>query len=333
MLRTGSSRESDGVMPAYRAPWFLPGGHLQTIFPALFRKFSVVANRRERTDTPDGDFLDLDWGEIGSRKLAIICHGLEGGSREHYVQGMARAVMEAGWDALCWNFRGCSEEMNRSLRSYHSGATDDLETVLDSVLRLGRYDRIDLIGFSLGGNLILKYAGDSEAAARVNSVCAFSVPCDLAASSTQLAKRSNSVYMKRFLNSLARKVKVKDEMYPGKLDMTGLDGMSTFAEFDDRFTAPLNGFDSAEDYWAKCSCISVLRSIAVPTLLVNALNDPFLPEECYPFSESANNPNFRLEAPAKGGHVGFVEFNEEGLYWSEKRAVSFLKEQENLVTT
>jgi len=313
----------------YSTPWYLPGGHLQTVFPALFRKYPIVTSRRERIDTPDGDFLDLDWSEHRSSNLAIICHGLEGSSREHYAQGMARAVMANGWDALCWNFRGCSGETNRLLRSYHSGATEDLETVINHVLASGRYDRIDLIGFSLGGNLILKYAGDAgkDAKAKIQSVCVFSVPCDLAASSAQLAKPANAIYMLRFMKSLARKVIEKDLLFPGSLDMNGLGKMRTFAEFDDRFTAPMNGFRDAKDYWTKCSSLPVLEKIRVPTLLVNALNDPFLPEKCYPREASASNTFFDLETPKTGGHVGFIETKKDGFYWSERRAVRFLMSQ------
>ena len=322
MSRNGE--KLDTAPSGYTPPWFLPNGHLQTIYPALFRKFPIITDRRERIGTPDGDFLDLDWGIKGSSKLSIICHGLEGSSQEHYAQGMARAMIENGWDALCWNYRGCSGEANRLLRSYHSGATDDLETVIDHAIAEDRYERIDLIGFSLGGNLILKYAGDRGVAVRVSSLCAFSVPCDLAASSAQLAKPSNAIYMARFLRSLARKVIEKDLLYPGRLETSGLKEMRTFAEFDDQFTAPLNGFESAEDYWTKCSSLPVLDTIKVPTLMVNALNDPFLPEECYPHAAAKKNPFLKLEIPQQGGHVGFAEFDEDGLYWSERRAVAFL---------
>ena len=323
MSRNGE--KIDTAFGEYRPPWFLLSGHLQTVYPALFRKVSIVANRRERIDTPDGDFLDLDWGVAGSSKLAIICHGLEGSSQEHYAQGMARAMLENGWDALCWNYRGCSGEANRLLRSYHSGATDDLETIIDHAIAEGRYERVDLIGFSLGGNLILKYAGDRETNAKVRSLCAFSAPCDLAASSAQLAKPSNAIYMSRFMRSLSRKVIEKDFLYPGRLEMSGLKEMRTFAEFDDRFTAPLNGFESARDYWTKCSSLPVLDTIKVPTLMVNALNDPFLPEECYPHAAARKNPFLELETPRHGGHVGFVELGEDGLYWSERRAIAFLE--------
>ena len=321
-----NGKHTDVALGGYRPPWFLFGGHLQTVYPALFRKFPIVANRRERIDTLDGDFLDIDWGIKGNSKLAIICHGLEGSSQEHYAQGMARAMMKNGWDALCWNYRGCSGETNRLLRSYHSGATDDLETVIDHAIGVGRYERIDLIGFSLGGNLILKYAGDLDTDTKVKSLCAFSVPCDLAASSAQLAKPSNAIYMTRFMKSLSRKVIEKDLLYPDRLEMGGLKEMRTFAEFDDQYTAPLNGFESAEDYWTKCSSLLVLEKIKVPTLVVNALNDPFLPKECYPYAAAKKNTFLKLETPQYGGHVGFVELAEDGFYWSERRAVAFLSD-------
>lgn len=310
----------------YRPPFGLGEGHLQTIFPALFRKVALVTPERERIETPDGDFLDLDWGKGGSYGgLVVISHGLEGDSRNACVQGMAAAFKRAGWDVLAWNLRGCSGETNRLLRSYHSGATDDLATVLAHVPP--HYSRIALVGFSLGGNITLKYLGDAGTAAdsRIAAAVTFSVPCDLASSALELETPANRIYMAHFFRSMRQKVRVKMAMFPGLVSDEGLDEMRTFREFDGAYTAPMNGFASAEDYWAKASSRPVLHRIAVPTLLVSAANDPFLPAQCLPKAEAAASDTFSFENPPGGGHVGFVSFNALNEYWSETRAVEFVE--------
>lgn len=310
---------------SYQAPLFVFNGHLQTIFPSLFRKVEGVSYRRERIETPDGDFLDLDWSESGSGKIAIISHGLEGNTSRSYMLGMAKALNRAGWDALPWNYRGCSGEPNRKLRSYHSGATEDLDVVISHVISQKRYEQIALIGFSLGGNITLKYLGERGEAvpSLIKKAIVFSVPCDLASSSRKLAALSNRIYMRRFLRMLHEKIKARMIIMPG-LDDSGFKKIKDFKGFDDRYTAPLHGFADAEDYWRQASSKPFIPQITIPTLLINARNDPFLSQECFPIEEAKHNPNFYLEMPHAGGHTGFVEFNEDGEYWSEKRAVEFL---------
>jgi len=311
----------------YRPPFGMGNGHVQSIFPALFRRVPVVTRERERLTTADGDFLDLDWDTSGRfLRLAILSHGLEGDSGNPYVQGMAAALRRAGWDTLAWNFRGCSGEPNRLLRSYHSGATEDLDAVVTHALKTGRYKGLALVGFSLGGNMTLKYLGDLAGSvdSRLTAAVAFSVPCDLASSSRQLEKTSNRVYMNRFLGNLRKKIRGKMKVFPGQLSDAGLDAMRTFREFDGAYTAPLHGFSSADDYWTRASCRPVLGRLAIPALLVNARNDPFLAPECFPFAEAEASADFHFEAPRSGGHVGFVSFNRRNEYWSETRAVAFL---------
>lgn len=310
----------------YRAPSWLPGGHLQTIYPALFRRLPHVTVRRERLELPDGDFVDLEWAEQGRPRLAILSHGLEADTRTDYIQGMAAALIRHGWDVLAWNFRGCGDEPNRLLRMYHSGATEDLHAVISHAILRHPAERIDLIGFSLGGNLTLKYLGEgpAELPQRLHRAAAFSVPCDLACSSRQLALRANRIYMERFLRKMRCKVRAKDRRFPDQLDLAGLGQIRTFQEFDDRYTAPLHGFADAADYWARNSCGQFLRAIRLPTLLVNARNDPFLGPGCYPSEEAAASTTFHFEAPAEGGHVGFIPPRGSGEYWSEARAVEFL---------
>ena len=311
----------------YRPPFGFGNGHVQSIYPALWRKVRKVDWQRERIDTPDGDFLDLDCAGSGSERVAILSHGLEGHANQPYISGMARALKKCGWDVVAWNCRGCSGEPNRRLQFYHSGSSDDLGTVLDHVLASGKWREVALVGFSLGGNQTLKLLGElgDTVDERVVGAVAFSVTCDLAASSIRLGEWQNQIYMARFMKTLRQKVITKERLFPGQLDLTGLEDMRTFKQFDDRYTAPLHGFADAEDYWAKCGSVRFIDSIRVPTLLVNALDDPFLGGRCFPREEAASNPHLHLETPARGGHVGFVTFGQEGEYWSETRATAFLE--------
>lgn len=311
----------------YVPPFGFRNAHLQTIYPTLFRRVPVVTQTRERIPTPDSDFIDLDWARSdNSKQLIVITHGLEGHSRSHYCQGMATVFQRAGWDAIAWNFRGCSGEPNHQLRSYHSGATEELQIVLNHIFASTDYTSVALIGFSLGGNLTIKYVGDlgSQIDPRICGAVGFSVPCDLASSAQQLEHWQNRLYMARFMQSLRHKVKEKALRFPNKLSIEGLDSMRTFAEFDDAYTGPIHGFKGADDYWMQSSCRHALTNIAIPTLLVNALDDPFLTPDCYPYAAAKANSKFSIETPKYGGHIGFVSRNEDGFYWSEQRAVAFL---------
>ncbi|HTG00001.1 MAG TPA: alpha/beta fold hydrolase [Nitrospirota bacterium] len=310
----------------YRAPFLLSNGHLQTMCAGIFRRLNSGFFRRERLETDDGDFLDLDWAETGRSRIAILSHGLEGNSRRPYMIGMASALNRAGWDALAWNYRGCSGEPNRNLRMYHSGAIDDLDRVVSHVLRRGKHRTIALIGFSLGGNLTLLYLGSRGPSldAGVRKAVAFSAPCDLRASALVLAKPVNYFYMRQFLQSFHVKIRRKMARWPDALNDDNFNRIRNFRDFDDRYTAPLHGFRDAEDYWSRCSSSTVIHRIARPTLIVNALNDPFLLDGCYPRKQAEKSQCVFLEVPASGGHVGFIQFGKNGEYWSEQRAVEFL---------
>ncbi len=311
---------------AYQPPFLFHNGHLQTIYPALVRRLSPSLYQRERIETPDKDFLDLDWARVGSTKMAILSHGLEGSSYRHYMVGMARILNRCGWDALAWNYRSCSGETNRQLRLYHNGSIDDLDVVIRHALRSGVYDTVGLIGFSLGGNLTLVYLGSKEYPVdhRIRRATVFSVPCDLAAGASQMAKWSNRLYLRRFLISLHEKIKAKMQLMPGAINDNGYDLIRNFKDFDDRYTAPIHGFRNAEDYWARCSSGQFIPSIDIPTLIVNALDDPFLAGGCYPVEAASQSRYVLLEMPKSGGHVGFVQFKGDGSYWSEDRAMEFL---------
>ncbi len=311
---------------SYRPPLMFSNGHILSIYPSVFRKLSADFYTRERIETPDDDFLDLDWSRVGSDKLAIISHGLEGDSHRSYVVGMVRELNRHGWDVLAWNFRSCSGEMNRQLRFYHSGSIEDLEVVVNHALSQNRYKTIALTGFSMGGNLTLVYLGKKADIldSRIRKAVVFSVPCDLGSSAAQLAKKRNMIYMKRFLNLLHRKVQAKMAIMPERINDDDYHLIKNFRQYDDRYTAPIHGFKNAEDYWRKCSSRQFIPSIRIPTLIVNAHNDPFLGETCYPYREAGSSPSVFLETPKSGGHVGFIECNRDNRYWSEKRAVAFL---------
>ena len=317
---------TDKRINTYKPPILLPNGHLQTIYPTLFRKLDHSFYIRERISTPDDDFLDLDWSRRGSRRLAIISHGLEGSSHRPYVVGMAHALNLAGWDVLAWNFRSCSGEINWQLKFYHNGATDDLYLVIKHALETDRYKEISLIGFSMGGNLSLVYLG--QQADRINrhitKSIVFSVPGDLKSSSIKLSHLINSLYMRRFLRSLHVKVKAKMVLFPDRIDDNNFIQIKNFKHFDDRYTAPIHGFKDAEDYWRRCSGNQFIPDIRIPTLIINAANDPFLTEKCFPVRETDQSKFVTLEISRAGGHVGFVSFNKKGLYWSEIRAKDFL---------
>lgn len=317
---------------SYRAPRCLPGGHAQTLFPALFRRVRRVTCEIARLELADGDFLDLQWRRSGRGRLAILCHGLEGSASAPYVQGMAAALVRRGWDVLAWSFRGCGDGPNRLAGFYHSGATDDLHAVVEHALAVHPARTVDLVGFSLGGNLVLKYLGEAPARLpdRLGRAVTFSVPCDLACSAAALSSRGNSIYMRNFLRGLRAKIRAKQPAFPQQIALDGLDAIRTFAEFDDRYTAPLHGFRDAADYWHRCSSRPFLPEIRLPVLLVNALNDPFLGPRCYPHAEASASRWLALESPVAGGHAGFPAGGGNGEYWSEVRAAEFLSGRSSL---
>lgn len=307
----------------YSPPPLLPNGHLQTIYPALFRHITVPY-QRERMVTPDDDFLDLDWLTQFATKLVILSHGLEGNSTRAYMTGMANHFFRNGYDVLAWNYRGCSEEMNHQLRFYHSGATDDLDCVVRHAVAKGKYIAINLIGFSLGGNITLKYLGEQkdQLIPELKKAVVFSVPLHLHSSCLQIS--SHWIYAQRFLKSLKKKIIDKSKKIK-TLDVTGMAEVKTLIHFDDRYTAPLHGFDNAFDYYQRCSSLYFIDHVQLPTLIVNALNDPFLSEDCYPLQQVKHHRYVQLETPDEGGHCGFASFNRNGVYWSEVRALEFIR--------
>lgn len=313
------------IQSLFHPPILLANGHVQTILPELLRRRCRVDFKGERLELEDGDFLDLDWIRGGSNRLAILTHGLEGDTEAAYIRGMAESLSGAGWDILAWNFRGCGKEPNRLARFYHSGETGDIATVVRHAA--GGYERVALIGFSLGGNVTLKYLGEAPPPPPVAVAAAISTPVDLASSARALdGRRSNRIYLHRFLQTLIAKVEAKALRFPNELAAGGARAIRSLQEFDNRYTAPLHGFRDAADYWARASARPFLSRITVPTLLLNACDDPFLTPESLPFEDANASPFLFLETPAHGGHVGFLDFARGIQPWSERRVVQFLDE-------
>ncbi|WP_027722333.1 YheT family hydrolase [Maridesulfovibrio zosterae] len=312
--------------PPYKPKLPLQSGHIQTIFPRIFRKVSLPPVVKRRIDTPDGDFLDIDWHLASSSRLAIIAHGLEGNARRPYMLGMARALVLAGWDCITYNFRGCSHEMNRTPEMYHSGDTRDLHTVLQYGLDHGIYEDAALIGFSMGGNQVLKYLGENpeKVPAKVKRAIGISVPCDLSASAKRLCHGSNFIYNHYFLRSLKNKIKLKNKQFPDQYPLAKLSSIRNIIDFDNAYTAPVNGYKDAEEYYKHSSCKQYLDKIKVPSLIINAKDDPFLTESCFPVKEAQSSSALSLVIPNYGGHVGFADLPVEKQLWSEDRTIRFL---------
>lgn len=311
----------------YQPPTFLFNGHLQTIIPSKLRIVRKVMYERTKIKTEDQDFLLLDWSRQGSDKLVIISHGLEGNSQRPYIRGMVRAFNRAGYDALAWNFRGCGGEINSTLRFYHSGATYDLDLLLHHVTKNHHYQQIVLAGFSLGGNLTLKYLGEKgdHLMPAVKRGIVFSVPLDLSSCAQKISSSGNFIYNWRFLSHLKEKIRQKAKLMPDLLTTKHLGRIKTLKDFDDFYTAPLHGYKDAEDYYAQCSSLFFLDTIRIPTLIINAINDPFLSAKCFFDDHTLPSDMIYFAAPLAGGHCGFMQKNvkkDENL-WSENMAVAF----------
>tara|TARA_R110000868_G_scaffold14661_10_gene67877 strand:- start:2791 stop:3756 length:966 start_codon:yes stop_codon:yes gene_type:complete len=309
---------------SYKPPPLFSNGHLQTLYPYFFRKIKDLEYKRIRLETQCGDFLDVDLSIVGSEELLIISHGLEGSSDSQYIKGMARLFNKDGKDVLAWNMRSCSGELNRLPGFYHAGMTDDLELMISYAQSQG-YKKISLVGFSLGANLTSLYLGKkgNDLPPEITSAVVFSAPCDLGKSAEKISRVKYRFYLESFLITMRQKILEKSKVMDLGVDLAGIDKIKSFQEFDDRFTGPLHGFKNGQHYYEDVSCKKWLKNIKVPTLIINAKDDPFLTKECFPIEEARQNKNLYLEIPKTGGHVGFVSFNSQQLYWSEKRAQDF----------
>jgi uncharacterized protein len=311
----------------FKGSSFFHNAHLETMLPVLCRKITIHYSR-ERIETPDGDFFDVDRINTGGKQLMILLHGLEGSSESKYIKGFSKYFSSKGWDIAAKNFRSCSGDSNRLAKSYHSGFTTDLIQLIEKENKNAEYDKIVLVGFSLGGNVLLKYLGQNTGhiPQKVKAAIAFSVPIDLKSSSIELGKWHNRIYLNRFLKTLKEKAFEKSKRFNPFPNQQLIKTIKNFQSFDDLVTAPLNGFEGADDYYKKNSSKQFLSDISLNTLLINAENDPFLDVNCFPFEIAASSTKLHFEAPRGGGHVGFAMHLPNGPYWSEIRADKFLKE-------
>ncbi|MFC7517088.1 YheT family hydrolase [Herbaspirillum sp. GCM10030257] len=313
----------------YTAPSWLPGGHLQTIYPAKCIPKPQVAYRRERWPTPDGDFIDIDFvdGKPG-QPFVVLFHGLEGSSDSHYARALMAQVAALGWSGAVPHFRGCSGELNHAPRFYHSGDAREVEWIIRRLhaMRSTAHPEAKFYaaGVSLGGNALLRWLGESQQQAGiVDAACAVSAPLDLAGGGAALSRGFNMIYTRVFLETLKPKCVQKLQQFPGLFDKDTMLRARNLYEFDNIVTAPLHGFRDTDDYWHRASAKHVLSDITVPTLVLNAKNDPFLPAHHLPQSAS---PRVTLEYPEHGGHVGFAVGGPPGkLDWLPRRVIDFLQ--------
>lgn len=311
---------------SYKAPFWLYSNHIETIMPGLLRKPEPLDYQRQRIYTDDGDFLDLDYVITSNEKIVILSHGLEGNSDKYYMRGMAHKFVKHGWDVLSWNCRSCSEEINLTPKLYHHGATEDLNEVIANVISKG-YKKIVLIGFSLGGSLVVKYLGEhgQQTPSEILGGVAISIPCQLGSCANKLSDPDNKFYLNRFLNKLKAKIVSKSAQFPKTFDINGIEDITSFYGFDSKFSAPLYGFNSVEEFYKYASAGNYIKGIVIPTLLINSLNDPMFPDDCYPYAEAKNHKYFYLETPQKGGHLGYWRPGQKES-WAEKRAYQFVRD-------
>lgn len=306
----------------YRPPAYLFNGHLQTIAPFFGVKRDNTLYQTEKLELPDGDFLELDWVRGGNDKLMIICHGLEGNSRSHYVQQTAQYFRAIGWDILAMHARSCGREMNRLPVLYHGGSTSDVDAIVSKYA--SKYDSLVLVGFSLGGSMVLNFAAKHPIPANLKAIGTFSVPCDLRKSEQQIDRWINRPFSQKFLDKLKNKVRKLEAQHPGIFDLNSLDGMKTIQSFTANFTSPFSGFSSLDDFYEEGSCLNSLKALAIPTLMVNALNDPFLSKSSYPKDIAQNSDYVFLEMPRQGGHTAFPITTTES--WMPIRLEAFLRD-------
>jgi len=311
----------------YRPPFWLRNGHIHTIFASKFLKTDFVPYYRERWDTPDGDFIDVDLLQGENKKVLIIGHGLEGSSERPYIQTAARFFFERDWDVIAWNSRSCSGEMNLRPKLYSHGDTADLDFVVSRATEMD-YKQIALVGFSMGGAIILNGLGrqGSQVKGPIVAAVAISAPCDIRAASQNLEKGFKKLYGKYFLDKLKEKVKRKAAQFPGFLDTHGIDDIKRWREFDERFSAPLNGLSGADSFYEFSSANERLDQIRIPTLIINALDDPILSDQDYPRKGIKSNKYLHGYFPKFGGHVGFLQYPIDGPSHAEQAALQFISQ-------
>ncbi|MEW6331306.1 MAG: hydrolase [Pseudomonadota bacterium] len=310
----------------FQPAWWCRGPHAQTLWARLARRAPEIRFWRERLELPDGDFIDLDWSENGSGPIVVVLHGLEGSSESPYARGLMRAIEQRGWRGVVMHFRGCSGEPNRLARSYHSGDTGDLSFFVNTLRRREPHTPLAVVGYSLGGNVLLKWLGKAGGAAPLRAACAVSVPFVLRVAAERLDRGFSRLYQWQLLRSLRNGVAEKRERMKLPIRIRDLSTLKSFRDFDEHVTAPLHGFDGADHYYTVSSSRQYLKGIVVPTLLLHARDDPFMTETAIPGSRELSDA-VSLELAAHGGHVGFVagRWPWRACYWLEQRIPAYLE--------
>jgi predicted alpha/beta-fold hydrolase len=310
----------------FQPAWWCRNAHLQTLWPHLFRHQPEMGLHRERLELPDGDFIDLDWTPDNRGPIVVILHGLEGSAQSPYVQGLLEAVRGRAWRGVVMHFRGCSGEPNRLARSYHSGETGDLSFLIQTLRSREPDTPLAVVGYSLGGNVLLKWLGETGNEAKVQAAVAVSVPFVLHHAADRLNQGFSRIYQWILLRSLKRGVRRKFKNIPAPISLENLAAINSLRDFDDQITAPLHGFTSADHYYSVASSRQYLKGIQVNTLIIHAQNDPFMTADAIP-ATSELSPSTQFELYADGGHVGFVAGRRpwRARYWLEERVLEYLK--------
>jgi predicted alpha/beta-fold hydrolase len=311
-------------LPVYKPPILLRNGHINTLWTYLSRDLGLIHSSRIRYETYDADFVDVDFVKEENDDIVILLHGLEGSSDSQYMQGMSFILNQNGFDVAMLNHRSCSGEINYGLAMYHSGFTKDIDMLVNKLAL--DYNTVRLVGFSMGGNMALKYIGDGvyDLNAKLKSVVAISVPVDLGASSNKLNHWSNYLYERNFLDTLRKKAIAKQLQFPEQIDKKDIDKITSLVAFDDYFTGPLHGFKDSQDYYNQCNSLQFLPHIKKPALLINALDDPFLTPSCFPYEVAERTPLLNFGTSRYGGHVGFYQKGTSKIF-TDDLAIDFLK--------
>ena len=329
------------IETTFKTAWWLNNAHLQTLYPALIRKMPPpIGSKRERLITPDHDFIDIDWCGEGNQPLVILLHGLTGSSQSGYIKGLQFSLLKQGFRSVTLNFRGCSGEYNYSARCYHSGETEDIHFLYQTLRQREPDTPFAAVGFSLGGNVLLKWLGEQGNNLSLFAAIAVSVPLVLSACATKLDKGFSKIYRAKLLRDLKHYVQAKQgyleqlgkHLEANKIEQLGdLSRIDSFWQYDDQVVAKLHGFKNVQDYYQRSSSRQFLKSIAVPTLLIQALDDPFMTEDVLPDFEELSS-SIHLEITQGGGHVGFIagENPFKPDYWLEQRIPEFLRQHLSL---
>jgi predicted alpha/beta-fold hydrolase len=310
---------------AFEPAWWLPGAHAQTLYPHLFRRHSAPPLHRERLELDDGDFIDLDWTGKRDGPLVMLLHGLEGSIRSHYAGGLIGSLYNCGFETVLMNFRGCSGQPNRLPRGYHSGDTGDLDSVLAHLSDRNPERPVYLVGISLGGNVLLKWLGENPAQKQVQKAVAISVPFELNTAALRLQSGTSRLYQFHLLRKLRRSIRAKARHMALPINIGNLNRLITFRQFDDQVTAPLHGFAGVDDYYRQSSSRQYIKHIRCPTLILQAINDPFLTPAAIPSAQELG-PGVQLELSPDGGHVGFIagHWPWRPVYWLDQRVCCHL---------